>query len=44
MSLEDLEEDGRRKRSVKSIIYDREILFNLLVKNIGCLKPPGKLL
>lgn len=33
MSLEDLEEDGRHKRSVKAIIYDPEILFNLLVGN-----------
>lgn len=33
MSLEDLEEDGRHKRSVKAIIYDLEILFNLLVGN-----------
>lgn len=44
MYLEDLEEDGRHKRSVKAIIYDREILFNLLVRNTGCPKPPGKLL
>lgn len=27
MSLEDLEEDGRHKRSVKAIIYDREIFL-----------------